>query len=185
MRVITGTARGRALEAPAGLDTRPTAARVKEAVFSIIQFEVEGARVLDLFAGSGQMGIEALSRDARHCVFVDNAARSQEVLRRNLAHTRLGGAAKLVAADALSYLRTAPDGFDIAFVDPPYKKGLLPGVLDALVPLMSAGGAVICETPPDEELPAAVGDYSLHRSYRYGKTKITVYRRPQADEKGV
>lgn len=183
MRVITGTARGRALEAPPGTDTRPTTAKVKEAVFSMIQFEVEGAKVLDLFAGSGQMGIEALSRGARHCVLVDNAKQSQEILRRNLAHTKLGEAAKLVATDALSYLHTAPPGFDIAFVDPPYKKGLLPEVLDRLVPLMSAGGVIICETMRDEELPADVDMFSLYRAYRYGKTKITVYRKPAVEEK--
>jgi len=176
MRVVTGTAKGYRLETPPGQDTRPTSARVKEAVFSIIQFEVEGARVLDLFAGSGQMGIEALSRGARSCVFVDQSKASQTVLRRNLSHTRLGENARLVSADALSYLAGAKEPVDIAFVDPPYREGLLPAVLKGLSGLVSEGGAVLCETAKGEPLPAQVGRLGLHRRYAYGKTQITVYR---------
>ena len=176
MRVITGTARGRRLETPDGPATRPTAARVKEAVFSIIQFEVEAARVLDLFAGSGQMGIEALSRGARHCVFVDSDRAGQAAIRRNLEHTGLQENARLSGTDVLSYLSTAKGPVDIVFVDPPYQKGLIPAVLEKLAPLMRPGGAVICETAKGEELPACVGALELHRQYAYGKTAVSVYR---------
>lgn len=176
MKVITGSARGRTLMAPPGLETRPTAAKVKEAVMSMIQFEVEGAVVLDLFAGSGQMGIEALSRGARSCIFVDSAKACQEVIRQNLAHTRLAEGGKVAGGDALSYVSTASGPFDIAFVDPPYKEGLLSRVLEKLAPLMSGSGAIICETAKEEVLPQILGTMGLYRERRYGKTKITVYR---------
>ena len=120
MRVITGTARGRKLQTPAGTAVRPTSDMVKEAVFSIVQFEVEGARVLDLFAGSGQMGIEALSRGARSCVFVDNAKNSLAAVRENLRSCNLTAHAKVMAGDALVFLREyRGEPFDIAFLDPP------------------------------------------------------------------
>lgn len=182
MRVITGSARGRLLKAPVGLSTRPTAARVKEAVMSMVQFEVEGAAALDLFAGSGQMGIETLSRGARSCVFVDSARASQEILLENLAHTKLQDKARLVGGDALSYLATAAGPFDIAFVDPPYSVGLMQKVLSALGPLMSEGGVILCESAKDEKLPDSAGPWALYRAHRYGKTKITVYRRPVYSE---
>jgi len=183
MKVITGSARGHVLNAPPGLETRPTAAKVKEAVMSMIQFEVEGASVLDLFAGSGQMGIEALSRGARSCVFVDSAKACQEVIRQNLAHTRLTESGRVVGGDALFYMSAAHGPFDIAFLDPPYKEGLLSDVLKKLAPLMSGSGVIICETAKEEALPPVLGALALYRERRYGKTKITVYRPPSAQEK--
>lgn len=185
MRVITGTARGRRLLAPPGLETRPTAEVAKEAIFSIIQFEVEGANVLDLFAGSGQMGIEALSRGARSCVFVDNARVCQSAQRQNLAHTGLGGRARVVASDALVYLRTrlaACELFDIVFLDPPYGLGLAEKALPLLAGIVRPHGAILCETDRRETLPETAGDFYRHREYRYGKTKVTLYRR--ADQQG-
>jgi 16S rRNA G966 N2-methylase RsmD len=123
MRVITGTARGRRLIAPQGTDTRPTSDRVKEAIFSIIQFEIEQADVLDLFAGSGQLGIEALSRGARTAVFVDSAREAQEAIRANLAATGLAERARIVAGDAAAYLTGTQEKFDILLLDPPYRRG--------------------------------------------------------------
>ncbi len=177
MRVITGTARGRKLQTPAGTAVRPTSDMVKEAVFSIVQFEVEGALVLDLFAGSGQMGIEALSRGARSCVFVDNAKDSLAAVRENLRHCNLTANAKVVAGDAIVFLRDyRGEPFDIAFLDPPYAKGLLPAALIALSEHMTPSGVVLCETDRDTALPETAGNLMFKKQYRYGQTKIVQYR---------
>ena len=119
MRVITGTARGVPLKAPKGIDTRPTMDQVKEGIFSAIQFEVEGRRALDLFAGSGQLGIEALSRGAAHCTFVDKGREPIAVIRENLKKTRLEERAEVVQADYSSYLKTCRTQFDLILLDPP------------------------------------------------------------------
>ena len=175
MRVITGTARGRSLQTLPGDDVRPTVARVKEAVFSIIQFELEGRRVIDLFGGSGQMAIEALSRGAARATILDNSRRSVQVIRANLETTALADRAVLLETDAVVYIRNCRDTFDIAFLDPPYGKGLLQQVLPDLAAHMAAGGVILCESPVDEALPEQAGAYRIFRTYRYGKTKITVY----------
>ena len=130
--MITGTARGRKLNTLEGLDVRPTTDQVKEAMFSIIQFEVEGAAVLDLFAGSGQLGIEALSRGARLAVFVEQSRKAQEVVRQNLLATKLAEHSRVTAMDAIAYLQGCRDHFDIALLDPPYRSGLLEKALPAL-----------------------------------------------------
>ena len=161
MRVITGSARGRRLETLPGEDvTRPTTESVKEALFSMIQFDIEGRRVLDLFAGSGQLGIEALSRGARSCTFVENNRAAKQVVERNLAHCRL-----------------ERHGYDLVLLDPPYGKGILQRVLPALVPRLSDDAMVVCESGRDEELPAQVGSFVLDRERRHGKTKIALYLR--------
>lgn len=177
MRVITGIARGRKLETLPGLAVRPTTERVKEAVFSAIQFEIESAFVLDLFAGSGQLGIEALSRGARTCVFVDAARESTEVVKRNLTHCGLMSSARVVMMDALAYLRSCRDTIDIALLDPPYQKGILDEALPMLVPHMNEGGVILCETDEREELPEQVGDFKVVRTYHHSTTKITMYRK--------
>lgn len=176
MRVITGTAKGMKLAAPAGNDTRPTSDMAKEAVFSIIQFEVAGAVVLDLFAGSGQMGIEALSRGASRAVLVDSARDAFACIRENLEKTRLADNAKVVQADAESFVSAGGERFDIAFVDPPYGKGLLELTLGKLSHMMNDGGVIICESEKKEELPETAGRFAAKREYRYGKAKITTYR---------
>lgn len=181
MRVITGTARGRRLVAPAGAQTRPTSEIVKEAVFSIIQFELEGAHVLDLFAGSGQMGIEALSRGAAFCAFVDREKESQQAVRDNLKSTGFAGRARLFGADALSYLQGCAGGFDIAFLDPPYKKGMSSELLPRVAEKMRPGGVILYECEKREALPERAGDFLLHREYRYGSTKVALYRPPEEE----
>lgn len=177
MRVITGSARGRTLKALEGDSVRPTSEKVKEAVFSIIQFEIEGRRVLDLFAGSGQMGIEALSRGAAACVFVDSGKDAVKIIKHNLEHTGLGGNASVMQTDVFSFLRTSRQTFDIVFLDPPYAQGYIPKVLPPAAESVNEGGVIICEAPFGEELPETAGDMGLYRSYKYGKTSITVYRR--------
>lgn len=181
MRVITGTARGRKLAALEGVEVRPTTDMVKEAMFSILQFEVEGANVLDLFAGSGQLGIEALSRGARACVFVDNSRDSQNITRQNLQHTGLSSAARVAAMDYAAFLRSTKDTFDIALLDPPYEKGLAAEALPLLVDKMSPGGAILCETRKGEPMPERVGEFAIHRTYRYGKIALTLYRRAEEE----
>lgn len=176
MRVITGSARGRTLQTLPGEDVRPTVERVKEAVFSIIQFEIEGRRVLDLFGGSGQMAIEALSRGAASATILDTDRRSIDVIRQNLAATGLSDRATLLQADALAFVRNCRNTFDIAFLDPPYNAGLLQKVLPDLAPKMAQGGVILCESPLAEALPEQIGAYRIFRTYRYGKTKITAYR---------
>lgn len=177
MRVITGIARGRNLETLPTDDVRPTYDRVKEAMFSIIQFEIEGRRVLDLFAGSGQLGIEALSRGAESAIFIDNSKKSIDVVRRNLATVKLADKATVIQADAVSFSANCAGRFDIALLDPPYDSGLLKKVLPNVARKMAPGGVILCETDLFEELPEAVEDFNLYRTYKYGKTKITVYRR--------
>ena len=181
MRVITGTARGRKLAALEGVEVRPTTDMVKEAMFSILQFEVEGANVLDLFAGSGQLGIEALSRGARACVFVDSSRDSQNITRQNLQHTGLSSAARVAAMDYAAFLRSTKDTLDIALLAPPYEKGLAAEALPLLVGKMSPGGAILCETRKGEPMPERVGEFAIHRTYRYGKIALTLYRRVEEE----
>ena len=177
MRVITGSARGRTLITLEGGDVvRPTTDRVKEAMFSILQFELEGRRVLDLFAGSGQLGIEALSRGAEKCTFIDSDMKAVEVIQKNLEHTRLKEKSIVLKADSLSYIRTTSDVYDIVIIDPPYGTGQLQKALAMLDGRVAAGGVVVCEMPYGEELPEEAGGLALFKRYKYGKTELAVYR---------
>ncbi len=177
MRVITGEARGRKLITLEGDDVRPTTDRVKEGMFNIIQFDIEGANVIDLFAGSGQLGIEALSRGASHCTFVDASKHAVEVVKENLKNTGLQKKAGVICGDSKMYISLSHDVFDIAFLDQPYNKKIIDGVLESVCEKMSDTGVVVCETALDEVLPDGAGDFSKYREYKYGKIKITVYRK--------
>lgn len=177
MRVITGEARGRKLVTLEGEDVRPTTDRVKESMFSIIQFDLEGANVLDLFAGSGQLGIEAISRGAKHCTFVDSANRSIEVVKQNLKTIGFEKRASVFCGDSKMYISLSRDKFDIALLDPPYNKKIIDGVLPSVAEKMTDSGVIICESAFDEVLPESAGDFSIHREYKYGKIKLTVYRK--------
>ncbi len=176
MRVITGTARGRRLETLEGENVRPTTDRIKEAIFSIIQFETEGRVFLDLFAGSGQMGIEALSRGAKTAYFVDNAKKSIETVKRNLKSTQLEQGSKVFTMDYQSFLSMNSERFDIAFIDPPYRTGVLQNSLELVAEAMKDTGVIIAENPLDEEILSNYGDFVLDRQYRYGKIKISTFR---------
>lgn len=181
MRVITGTARGRVLRTLEGEDVRPTTDRVKEAIFSMIQFETEGRRVLDLFAGSGQLGIEALSRGAAYATFTDMSAESVDIVKKNLLMTHLEKNSEVLRTEAISFLRTNKKKYDIVFMDPPYSKGILQETLPYVVGNVNDGGVIICEHPYGEEMPENVGDFSLYRDYKYGKIGITVYRMSEGE----
>ncbi len=177
MRVITGIARGKNLKTLDGNDVRPTSQKVKEAVFSAIQFDIEGRRVLDLFAGSGQLGIEALSRGAERAVFVDSSKASVNVIKQNIENTGFGEKSKIYSLDYSSFTAMSRDVFDIVFLDPPYKQGLLLPALKAVLPLMSDYGIIICEYPPEIEIPEELGGFCIAKTYRYGKINVSVYRK--------
>ena len=182
MRVIAGSKKGLLLKTLDGGDiVRPTTDKVKEAVFSSVQFSLEHCMFLDLFAGSGQMGIEALSRGARQCCFVDDNNKSLSVCRQNLSHTGFSGDCYVVIkSECESFLKSTNLKFDIAFLDPPYNKGLLDKALPLLAKSMSDSGVIICESSVDEVLPDTVEGFTVDRVRRYGKIKITYYTREYA-----
>ncbi len=179
MRVITGTARGRKLRDLPGLDTRPTTDKVKESIFNIVQFDVEGRKVLDLFAGTGQLGIEALSRGAEKCAFVDQSRAAAKVVAENLETTGFSNAARLVQADALSFLSSCRERFGLAFLDPPYDTELLEKALFRMaeIDIMTENGIIVCESRAEKVLPDLPAPYEKGREYRYGKIKLTLYVR--------
>lgn len=180
MRVITGTARGRNLATLEGADvTRPTTQATKEALFSSIQFELEDKKILDLFAGCGQLGIEALSRGARHCTFVENNRQAFKIVEDNVKLCKLEDKANLVFSDAVSFL-SRKDNFDIALLDPPYNKGLILECLEKLTMLMSADGLIVCESAKGEDFPEEVNGWVITKSKNYGKSKLTYYRKDNA-----
>ena len=179
MRVITGTARGRRLLEPEGMDTRPTTDRVKEGIFSSIQFEIEGRRVLDLFGGTGQMGIEALSRGAAHCTFLDLRKEAVGVIRENLKRTGFAEEAAVVQGDYLAFLTRCKEKFDLIFLDPPYGTGMLEKAMEIIteIDIVSENGIIVCESSADAVLPELPAPYERGREYRYGKIKLTLYCR--------
>ncbi len=177
MRVITGSARGMVLRTLDGDNTRPTTEKVKEAVFSAIQFEIEGRRVLDLFAGSGQMGIEALSRGAASAVFADRDKGAVKVIKENIEKTGFTENTNVVQMDYLAFLNMNTLVFDIVFLDPPYDTGMLEKALDRVGEYVAEGGVVICEHPYSSAMPEAYGSLKKYRDYKYGKTAVTIYRK--------
>lgn len=179
MRVITGKARGVALKTPDGLHTRPTADRVKEALFSIIQFDIPGAKVLDLFGGTGQLGIEALSRNAASAVFVDEREDACKLIKENLKRTRLEQSARVVRSDYLSFLNSCREKFDIILLDPPYAEIFLENSLKRIteIDILQSGGIIVCERPLEKELSWSFPGYSRSKDYKYGKTLLTLYRK--------
>ena len=179
MRVITGSARGRRLKELEGMETRPTTDRVKEGLFSALQFDIEGRRVLDLFAGTGQLGIECLSRGAASAVFVERRKDAVALIRDNLKTTELTARAKVVSGDSMEYLRSLREQFDIIFLDPPYAEGLLEQAIAhiARFDILAPHGIMAAEHPAEKVLPALAPPYRVQRTYRYGKIALTLYRR--------
>ena len=174
MRVITGSARGRRLKELTGMETRPTTDKVKESLFSIIQFDIEGRRVLDLFAGTGQLGIEALSRGAAYAV---------RLVKDNLELCGLSDRASVRCGDAMSYLRSG-EKFDLIFLDPPYAAGLLGPALEEIArfDICREHGIIVAESALETALPALAPPYTLYREYRYGKIKVSIYHRAVEEE---
>ena len=179
MRVISGTARGVALKTPEGLDTRPTIDRVKEALFSIIHFDIPGAEVLDLFAGTGQLGIEALSRGAAGAVFVDCQDSACKLVKENLRRTKMEGKAQVVRAGYADYLRRCNKKFGIIFLDPPYSNEFLENSLNLIteIDILQSGGIIVAERPLGKDLAAEYPGFSRSKDYKYGKVLLTLYRK--------
>ena len=179
MRVITGKARGVSLKTPNGMTTRPTADRVKEALFSIIQFDVPTARVLDLFGGTGQLGIEALSRDAKSAVFVDSNREACALIRENLKRTKLESEARVVCSDYASYLRSCNEMYDIIFLDPPYSETFLENSLKLIseIDILQSGGIIVTERPAGKELLCDFPGLSRSKDYKYSSTILTIFRK--------
>lgn len=178
MRVIAGSARGTILSAPEGRNVRPTTDRVKEAMFSILQFHLPGARVLDLFAGSGALGIEALSRGAKSAVFVDESRISAELVQTNLQKTHLMDRASIEVCDFKLYLGRAGSGrFDLVLLDPPYHEGLWAQAMELLnaCQTLSECGIILCERDGADPPVETVGHLLLKKRYRYGKTAVDLY----------
>ena len=176
MRVITGSARGRKLKTLEGDSVRPTTDKVKESIFNIIQFDIEGRRILDMFCGCGQLGIEALSRGAASAVFVDISRASIAVTEENLTTTGFRNVSKTVLANSLEYLDRTSEIFDIAFLDPPYHAGIMDDAIERVAPHMADGGIIVCETGERELLPEELDGFTSKR-YKYGKIALTVYRK--------
>lgn len=182
MRVITGTARGKKLKTLDNLDIRPTSDMVKEAIFSIIQFDVPGASVLDLFAGSGQLGIEALSRGAEHCVFVEKNQSALGIINENLIHCNMKKISRVLHMDSLEYLKVAKPGLDIALLDPPYNQGIIEKALPLLDTKMNKGAVIVCEHEKELILSESYGRMKLHKRYKYGKIAVTVFKIPSEED---
>ena len=202
MRVITGTARGTKLATLEGDNTRPTTDRVKEALFSMIQFDIEGRAVLDLFGGSGQLAIEALSRGATRATIIDQSRDAVNIIMENAKKTHLFDKCRISAADYSSFIRGAAgrETYDIVFLDPPYASDLLPAALEALhkADLYAVGAYIVCETEcdipvknsrlrKDEDMTAEAvlrdvfggkeelaEKYEVLKSVLYGHTRITL-----------
>ena len=179
MRVITGTARGVQLKTPEGMQTRPTSDRVKEALFSIIQFDVPGRRVLDLFGGTGQLGIEALSRGATGAVFVDAGDKACSLIRENLRRCKMDKDAQIIRSDYLQYLQTCRDKFGIVFLDPPYAEVFLENALKKIteIDILESGGIIVAERPVGKDLPWDFPGFTRSKDYKYGNTLLTLYRK--------
>jgi len=179
MRVITGKARGIVLKTPDGMATRPTSDRVKEAIFSIIQFDIPAARVLDLFGGTGQLGIEALSRGAKRAVFVDEREDACRLIRENLKRTKLEQSARVVRSDYMAYLKTCSEQFDIVLLDPPYAEVFLENSLKMIteIDILQSGAIIVAERPVGKELPWDFPGFERSRDYKYGNTLVTIYRK--------
>ena len=179
MRVVAGIARGTVLKTPEGMLTRPTADRVKEAVFSILHFDVQDAVVLDLFGGTGQLGIEALSRGAKKAVFVDHQQKACELIKENLRRTKFDRQGTVVRSDYMEYLKRTKEKFDIILLDPPYAEIFLENALKCIaeIDILRDGGIIVTERPVEKALDISMPGYSRSRDYKYGKTLITLYRR--------
>ena len=183
MRVIAGSAKAKQLKTPEGMYTRPTSDRVKEALFSIVQFEIPGASVLDLFGGTGQLGIEALSRGAKSAAFVDAREDACRLIRENLKRTGFQNCAQVFRADYLEYLKRCKDKFDIILLDPPYAEVFLENALKFIteIDILQSGGIIITERPAGKELPWVFDGYARSKDYKYGSTLLALYRKEQTE----
>ncbi len=174
MRVISGTVRGKRLKEPSDYSIRPTTDKVKESIFNIIQFDIEGRNVLDLFAGTGQLGIECLSRGAASVTFVDQSKEAISIVKQNLK--TCGLEARVVQDDSIAFLSRGAK-YDIIILDPPYATNLLDKALEIInsVDILSEGGIIMCESAREKHMPELKSPYFMRKEYNYGKVKLTTY----------
>ena len=179
MRVISGKAKGVVLKTPDGMQTRPTADRVKEALFSILQFDLPGTKVLDLFGGTGQLGIEAISRGAKSAVFVDAGDAPCRLIKENLRRAKMEGEGHVIRADYLQFLAQCREKFDIIFLDPPYAEVFLENAIKKIseIDILQSGGIIVAERPVEKVLDLEISGFSRSKDYKYGKTFLTLYRK--------
>lgn len=177
MRIITGAYKGRRLYTPADDKIRPTTDKVKEALFSILTGEVYGSNVLDLFAGTGSLGLEALSRGARHCWFGDNSRESLRLLKENIAHCQASDKATVLAGDFRKVLGQLQEKMDIILLDPPYNQDMLPVCFEQIqaCDVLAEGGIVIAEHRREEILPEQVGNLEKVKERAYGTVVLSIY----------
>ena len=188
LKIITGTAKGRRLQTLEGDATRPTSERIKEAIFSSIQFDLEGRRVLDLFAGSGQLGLEALSRGSAGATFVDSSREAMEIVKKNAKNTGFFDACRYAVSDYRNFIRKASgrDRYDLVLIDPPYAMECCGEAVERLAAsgILEDGALVVCECGTEDFDPARFSDFETLKSTRYGKktfVNILLYRRPEEE----
>ena len=179
MRVVAGRAKGVALKTPDGMLTRPTSDRVKEAMFSIIQFDLPGAVVLDLFGGTGQLGIEAISRGAKSATFVDSREEACRLIRENLKRAGMEKEARVVRMDYMDFLKRNKESYDVILLDPPYAEEYLENSLKMIteIDILQSGGIIIAERPLGKELSWDFEGFTRSKDYKYGNTLVTVFRK--------
>lgn len=174
MRVISGKARGTSLYSLEGSHTRPTTDRVKESMFSIINFNIPDGVVLDLFSGSGALGIEAISRGAKKCYFVENSKQAADIVRKNIEKTNCTENAILKITDFKAFLNSADENFDVILLDPPYNKKMCDEAMKIIYErnLLKDNGVIMCETEYGEVITT---DFTKKKDYKYGKTMLSVF----------
>ena len=178
MRVIAGSARGKKLQCVEGKDIRPTLDRVKESVFNMIAFDIPTASVLDLFSGSGALGIETLSRGAAHCTFVDSATDSINVTKKNVSDTKFGDISDVVKSDSIEFLNKTQRKFDIIFIDPPYESDLYEKSLYAIKSngVLNPDGMIVLEYDTEITPPFETSEFETIKDKKYGRVKILIMK---------
>ena len=189
LKIITGIAKGRILKTLEGEATRPTSERIKEAMFSSIQFDIEERRVLDLFAGSGQLGLEALSRGAASCTFIDSSREAMDIVKANVAALGFTKSSKYLVSDWRNYIRkvSGRDKFDLVFIDPPYAMECCSDAMRRLADggVLARGAIVVLESGTEKIEAEIFPDFELTKSREYGKKtalNIFIYRGADEDE---
>ncbi len=177
MRIITGEYRGRKIEAPFGDDVRPTSDKVKESIFNMLMYDVADAYCVDLFAGTGNLGLEALSRGAKHCLFADNDRTSISFIKKNIMTCGATEKSRVIAGDYMKALRSLTQKADIFFIDPPYASSLYVKSLEAIqsLDLLSDEGIIVTEHDKQEIMPDRVGSLVKFKEKRYGKILVSMY----------
>lgn len=183
MRVITGKAKGFKLKSVLGNDVRPTTDRIKESVFSAIQFRIEGRKFLDLFSGSGQMGIEALSRGASFATFVEKSKKSISIIEENLIHTKLEACAEVINSNVENFLFNYDRQYDIIYMDPPYHSNETKEILKlCLGGILKNTGTLLCEHASDETLQEEIYGFKKIKIIKHGKICVSIYEMTREGE---